>query len=309
MAVVNYAKKELAVKIVYYGPSLCGKTTSLQYVHANIAPEQKGKLVSLATEGDRTLFFDFLPIEMPSVKGFKTRLHFYTVPGQIHYNATRKAVLTGVDGVVFVADSQRDSAQENSDSLKNLEENLNYYGKSIKTIPLVFQYNKRDLMEILSVAEMNQMLNPYQYPYFESIATTGEGVLKILTAITKMVLRNINKGTREKPESLSEEIPFSIEKAEYQPPGPTQRTITEPQKQPLPGIAQESMAIKVPEYKPIPISKEEKRERRVQIIEIKNAEIISENVIRLPVRLKFGGDDIAYLMNIDIRLEKILKED
>jgi len=195
MAVINYSKKEISAKIVYYGPSLCGKTTNIQSIYASIKPDQKGKLVSLATEADRTLFFDFLPIEIANIHGFKTRLHFYTVPGQVYYNSTRRAVLTGVDGVVFVADSQRDKMEENIESLNNLEENLNYYGKSIKTLPLVFQYNKRDLPDVTPVAEMEQMLNPYGYPSFEAVATTGEGVLDTLTKVTKMVLQNIEKGT------------------------------------------------------------------------------------------------------------------
>ena len=150
MAVINYSKKEISAKIVYYGPSLCGKTTNIQSIYASIKPDQKGKLVSLATEADRTLFFDFLPIEIANIRGFKTRLHFYTVPGQVYYNSTRRAVLTGVDGLVFVADSQRDKMEENIESLNNLEENLNYYGKSIKTIPIVIQYNKRDLADVTS---------------------------------------------------------------------------------------------------------------------------------------------------------------
>ncbi len=198
MAVINYSKKEISAKIVYYGPSLCGKTTNIQSIYASIKPDQKGKLVSLATEADRTLFFDFLPIEIANIRGFKTRLHFYTVPGQVYYNSTRRAVLTGVDGLVFVADSQRDKMEENIESLNNLEENLNYYGKSIKTIPLVIQYNKRDLPDVSSVAEMEQILNPYGYPSFEAVATTGEGVLETLTKVTKMVLQHIEMGTSGK---------------------------------------------------------------------------------------------------------------
>lgn len=195
MAVINYSKKEISAKIVYYGPSLCGKTTNIQSIYASIKPDQKGKLVSLATEADRTLFFDFLPIEIANIRGFKTRLHFYTVPGQVYYNSTRRAVLTGVDGLVFVADSQRDKMEENIESLNNLEENLNYYGKSIKTIPLIIQYNKRDLPDVTPVTEMEQILNPYGYPSFEAVATTGEGVLETLTKVTKMVLQHIEMGT------------------------------------------------------------------------------------------------------------------
>lgn len=198
MAVINYSKKEISAKIVYYGPSLCGKTTNIQSIYASLKPDQKGKLVSLATEADRTLFFDFLPIEIANIRGFKTRLHFYTVPGQVYYNSTRRAVLTGVDGLVFVADSQRDKMEENIESLNNLEENLNYYGKSIKTIPLVIQYNKRDLPDVTPMAEMEQILNPYGYPSFESVAPTGEGVLDTLTKITKMVLQHIEMGTSGK---------------------------------------------------------------------------------------------------------------
>jgi len=198
MAVINYSKKEISAKIVYYGPSLCGKTTNIQSIYASLKPDQKGKLVSLATEADRTLFFDFLPIEIANIRGFKTRLHFYTVPGQVYYNSTRRAVLTGVDGLVFVADSQRDKMEENIESLNNLEENLNYYGKSIKTIPLVIQYNKRDLPDVTPIAEMEQLINPYGYPSFEAVAPTGEGVLDTLTKITKMVLQHIEMGTSGK---------------------------------------------------------------------------------------------------------------
>jgi len=198
MAVINYSKKEISAKIVYYGPSLCGKTTNIQSIYASVKPEQKGKLVSLATEADRTLFFDFLPIEIANIRGFKTRLHFYTVPGQVYYNSTRRAVLTGVDGLVFVADSQRDKMEENVESLNNLEENLNYYGKSLKTIPLVIQYNKRDLPDVTPISEMEQILNVNGYPCVEAVASTGEGVLETLTKITKLVLRHIEMGTSGK---------------------------------------------------------------------------------------------------------------
>ena len=213
MAVINYSKKEISAKIVYYGPSVCGKTTNIQSIYASLKPDQKGKLVSLATEADRTLFFDFLPIEIANIRGFKTRLHFYTVPGQVYYNSTRRAVLTGVDGLVFVADSQRDKMEENIESLNNLEENLNYYGKSIKSIPIVIQYNKRDLPDVTSVAEMEQMINPYGFPAYESVATTGEGVLDTLTKITKMVLQHIEMGTSGKqprsPSAGPEKTPVS----------------------------------------------------------------------------------------------------
>jgi signal recognition particle receptor subunit beta len=191
MALINYANKEINAKIVYYGPGLSGKTTNIQYVFQRLKPEHRGKLITLPTQTDRTLFFDFLPVEIPDVKGFTTRFHLYTVPGQVFYNATRKMVLKGVDGIVFVADSQKEKSSDNIDSLKNLEENLNEYGKSIKTIPFVFQFNKRDLTEISSPAELNKRLNEQGYPSIEAIATTGKGVMETLSSISRMVLRHL----------------------------------------------------------------------------------------------------------------------
>ncbi|MEJ2068724.1 MAG: GTPase domain-containing protein, partial [Deltaproteobacteria bacterium] len=171
MALINYANKEINAKIVYYGPGLSGKTTNIQYIFQKLKPEHRGKLITLPTQTDRTLFFDFLPVEIPDVKGFKTRFHLYTVPGQVFYNATRKMVLKGVDGIVFVADSQREKLDDNVASLKNLEENLSEYGKTIKKLPFVFQFNKRDLRDISDVKEMVDRLNQEGYPYFEAIAT------------------------------------------------------------------------------------------------------------------------------------------
>ncbi len=193
MALINYANKEINAKIVYYGPGLSGKTTNIQYVFQRLKPEHRGKLITLPTQTDRTLFFDFLPVEIPDVKGFTTRFHLYTVPGQVFYNATRKMVLKGVDGIVFVADSQKEKLSDNVDSLKNLEENLNEYGKSTKTIPFVFQYNKRDLTEISTSAELNKQLNELGYPSIEAIATTGKGVMETLSAISRMVLRHLKE--------------------------------------------------------------------------------------------------------------------
>lgn len=222
MAVINYAKREISAKIVYYGPSVCGKTTNIQSIYTSITPEQKGKLVSLATEADRTLFFDFLPIDLGEIRGFKTRLHFYTVPGQVYYNSTRRAVLTGVDGLVFVADSQRDKMEENLESFKNLEENLTYYGKSLSTLPIIIQYNKRDLPDAMPVAEMEQILNPTgAYPCFAAVATTGDGVLPTLTQITKMVLKHIEAGTSGKPKGEEPVIP---KPTVVEPQNPTEET-------------------------------------------------------------------------------------
>ncbi len=193
MALINYANKEINAKIVYYGPGLSGKTTNIQYIFQRLKPEHRGKLITLPTQTDRTLFFDFLPVEIPDVKGFTTRFHLYTVPGQVFYNATRKMVLKGVDGIVFVADSQKEKLTDNIDSLKNLEENLNEYGKSIKTIPFVFQFNKRDLSDINSPAELNRRLNELGYPSIEAIATSGKGVMETLSVISRMVLRHLKE--------------------------------------------------------------------------------------------------------------------
>ncbi len=191
MALINYANKEINAKIVYYGPGLSGKTTNIQYIYQKLRPEHRGKLITLPTQTDRTLFFDFLPVEIPDVKGFTTRFHLYTVPGQVFYNATRKMVLKGVDGVVFVADSQLEKLDDNIASIKNLEDNLFEYGKSIKTLPFVFQFNKRDLKDICEVKEMLEKLNQEGYPYYEAIATQGPGVMSTLTGISKMVLRHL----------------------------------------------------------------------------------------------------------------------
>ena len=194
MAVFNYARREIDAKIVYYGPGICGKTTNLQYIHQHMKPDQRGKMVSLATDEDRTLFFDFLPIELQSVRGFKTRFHLYTVPGQVFYGATRRAVLTGADGVIFVVDSQADRLEDNLNSWKDLEDNLRYYGKKVETTPLIIQYNKRDLPNVLPVEELNQKINRLNVPFFESVAVLGKGVFETLTMSCRMVLQVIENG-------------------------------------------------------------------------------------------------------------------
>ena len=198
MAVFNAAKREIDLKIVYYGPAMCGKTTNVQCIHKMLAPQQRGELMSLATKDDRTLFFDFLPIELGDVRGFKTRFHIYTVPGQVYYGLTRRAVLTGADGVVFVVDSQTNKLQDNIESLKDLAENLKFYKKEIKSFPFVLQYNKRDLPHVEPFAELNAMLNTFDVPAFESSALTGMGVVETLTAICKMVLKQMDSGTAKK---------------------------------------------------------------------------------------------------------------
>jgi len=194
MAVFNHLRKEIDAKIVYYGPGLSGKTTNLQFIHQKLKPDQRGKMVSLATNEERTLFFDFLPIELESVRGFKTRFHLYTVPGQVYYGATRRAVLSGADGVIFVVDSQTERMEDNLFSFKDLEENLHYYGKKIENTPLIIQYNKRDLSNILPLEELNQKINRLNVPSFESVAISGKGVFETLTMACRLVLKAIEEG-------------------------------------------------------------------------------------------------------------------
>lgn len=192
MSLINYSSREINVKIVYYGPGLCGKTTNIQYIYDKVAPDTKGKLITLATEMDRTLFFDFLPLELGTVKGFKTRFHLYTVPGQVYYDASRKLILRGVDGIIFVADSQTSRCDANIESLYNLHENLGEYNLKLEELPYAIQYNKRDLPEIISVDDLEQELNPKQYPSFEAVATQGVGVFDTLKTVAKSALRNLS---------------------------------------------------------------------------------------------------------------------
>lgn len=195
MPILNSKKREIDIKIVYYGPALCGKTTNLQTIFKKLAPHQRGEMVSLATKDDRTLFFDFLPIELGNVKGYKTRFHVYTVPGQVYYGLTRRAVLTNIDGVIFVADSQVGKMEENIESFNDLEENLTFYKKDIYSIPFIIQYNKRDLPNIISVEELNATLNKLHSPYFEACAIKGPGVMETLTACCKQILRQFDAGS------------------------------------------------------------------------------------------------------------------
>ena len=192
MVLFNYSTKELTAKIVYYGPGLCGKTTNLQFIYESLPDEKRGRMLSLSTQTDRTLYFDFLPMDLGEIRGMKTRIQLYTVPGQVFYNATRKMVLKGVDGVVFVADSQTQMADANLESFRNLLENLKNHGLDPTTIPLVLQFNKRDLPSILSVEEMNAALNRFNSPFYEAIATTGIGVHDTLKAASKLVLRSLS---------------------------------------------------------------------------------------------------------------------
>ncbi len=193
MSFINYSSREINCKIVYYGPGLCGKTTNLQYIYEKTNPTAKGKLISLATETDRTLFFDFLPLDLGTVRGFKTRFHLYTVPGQVFYDASRKLILKGVDGVVFVADSQEARGDANVESIQNLVSNLQEHGFDLKTIPYVLQLNKRDLPTAMPLEEMLKALRFKDEPYYEAVAVKGIGVFDTLKACAKQVLLELSK--------------------------------------------------------------------------------------------------------------------
>ncbi len=192
MSLINYASREINCKIVYYGTGLGGKTTNLEYVYSKVNPDAKGKMISLATETERTLFFDFLPIDLGDVKGFKTRFHLYTVPGQVYYNASRKLILKGVDGVIFVADSQAERMEANIEAMHNLYENLESYGYDLTNIPFAMQYNKRDLPNAMSMGDLRSQLNPMGVPDFEGVAIEGQGVFETLGAVSKMVVQALS---------------------------------------------------------------------------------------------------------------------
>ncbi len=224
MSMINYASREINCKIVYYGPGLGGKTTNLEHIYGRVAPDTRGKLISLATETERTLFFDFLPVDLGTIRGFKTRFHLYTVPGQVYYNASRKLILKGVDGVVFVADSQMERMEANVEAMQNLYDNMSEYGYDLTRMPFVVAYNKRDLPNALPIAELQKSLNPgwevteparqrvapdpyhagatlveqipsgewvERAPYFEAVATSGDGVFDTLRAVSKLVLKTL----------------------------------------------------------------------------------------------------------------------
>ncbi len=192
MSMINYASREINCKIVYYGTGLGGKPTTLEHVYSKVDPETRGKMISLATEADRTLFFDFLPIDLGAIRGFKTRFHLYTVPGQVYYNASRKLILKGVDGIIFVADSQLDRTEANIEAMHNLYENLESYGYDLSKIPFVIQYNKRDMDRIASVEDLRGELNPMGVQDFEAVAIEGKGVFETLKAVSKQVVKTLS---------------------------------------------------------------------------------------------------------------------
>jgi len=195
MSFINYSSREINCKLVYYGPGLCGKTTNLQYIYSKTKADAKGKMISLATETERTLFFDFLPLSLGDIRGFRTRFHLYTVPGQVFYDASRKLILKGVDGVCFVADSQMERMEANIESLENLRDNLTEQGYELDKLPYVIQYNKRDLPSAVPIEELSEMLNTTRVPEFEAVATTGIGVFDTLKALAKQVLTELRKGS------------------------------------------------------------------------------------------------------------------
>ncbi len=196
MVQINFAQRQVNAKIVYYGPGMSGKTTNLEIVHQRAPSPNRGDLTSISTDGDRTLFFDFMPLDLGTVAGMRTCFQIYTVPGQVYYNSTRKLVLQGTDGVVFVADSSASMVEENLESMRNLEQNLAEYGKTLAQMPLIIQYNKRDLPDAMSVEELNKILNPYNAPFFEAIANTGQGVFPTLKALAARVLESIHTGAK-----------------------------------------------------------------------------------------------------------------
>lgn len=194
MSFINYMAREINCKIVYYGPGLSGKTTNLQYIYERTNPESKGKLICLATETERTLFFDFLPISLGEIRGYKTRFHLYSVPGHVFYGASRKIILKGIDGVIFVADSQVGRAEANQESVDDMRINLEEQGYALEKIPYVVQYNKRDLPNIIDLSELRAVINPLDVPEFEASARTGVGVFDTLKAVSKLVLTELKRG-------------------------------------------------------------------------------------------------------------------
>jgi mutual gliding-motility protein MglA len=194
MSFINYSSREINCKIVYYGPGLGGKTTNLQYIFEKTNPQARGKMISLATETERTLFFDFLPLSLGAIRGFRVRFHLYTVPGQVFYDASRKLILKGVDGVVFVADAQEERLEANIESVENLKQNLQEHGYDIDKIPLIMQYNKMDLPNAMKVEELRPQLNPKNWPEFTACAKSGEGVFDTLKAVAKLVLQELKSG-------------------------------------------------------------------------------------------------------------------
>ena len=194
MSFINYATKEINCKIVYFGPGLCGKTTNVQHIYEQTQSDSRGKLVTLSTENERTLFFDFLPLSVGDVRGYRTRFHLYTIPGQTFYEVSRQFILKGVDGIVFVVDSQAERMEANIESFEGLEKSLEKQGYDINKLPLVFQYNKRDLPGAIPIRELEATFNPMKRPYFEAVAARGQGVMETLQAVSQAVIKELKGG-------------------------------------------------------------------------------------------------------------------
>lgn len=286
MALVNHTTREINAKIVYYGPGLCGKTTNIHFIYHRISPGQRGKLISLATETDRTLFFDFLPVELGSIKNYKVRFHLYTVPGQVFYNATRKLVLKGADGVIFVADSQRIMMDANLESIANLRANFADQGVDLDDFPMVIQYNKRDLPDVYSVEELNAAMNQHGLPFLEAVATTGEGVLKCFTAISKLVLQDMQK----KPDRHNFSLGDIISKSGEQP-------LSEPTPAPEPSLPEAAMADAKPEMAALEQAVDQGM--RVDL----GRPFLEDGQIVLPFGLVTGDNDDQFQLRVTVNME------
>jgi mutual gliding-motility protein MglA len=290
MALVNHTTREINAKIVYYGPGLSGKTTNIHFIYHRISPAQRGKLISLATETDRTLFFDFLPIELGTIKGYRVRFHLYTVPGQVFYNATRKLVLKGADGVIFVADSQRFMLNANLESFANLTDNFADMGVELADFPMVIQYNKRDLPDVMSTEDLNKALNPRRLPYYETVAMTGDGVLKTFAAISKLVLMDMQKN----PDRHNFSFGDIAVKADEQPPELPAAQPPAPSQPALPGGP-------LAEAKPAMAALERTVEHGHRIVLGKPSH--RDDLIVLPFELQTGDAKERYQLRVAINAE------
>jgi GTPase SAR1 family protein len=292
MALVNHTTREINAKIVYYGPGLSGKTTNIHFIYHRISPTQRGKLISLATEMDRTLFFDFLPVELGSVKGYRVRFHLYTVPGQVFYNATRKLVLKGADGVIFVADSQRAMLDADLESLANLHDNFSDMGIDLSDFPFVLQFNKRDLRDVMTLEEINAKLNPRMVvPYYEAVAMTGDGVLRTFAAISKLVLQDMQKHPERHNFSVGDIAEKSTEEEPLQLQTPSRTLSSEPA---LPDTSLE-------EAKPEMDALERTVERGLRI-ELGKAELEDGQIV-LPFALKARDSREQYQLRLTINAD------
>jgi mutual gliding-motility protein MglA len=309
MALINYATREINAKIVYYGPGLSGKTTNIHYVFKKVRPDNKGRLISLATQGDRTLFFDFLPVELGNIKGFKTRFHLYTVPGQVFYNSTRKMVLKGSDGVVFVADSQKMMMDENLQSLENLKANLRDMGLEFANFPVVFQFNKRDLPNAAPVEDINGYLNPGGLPYFEASAISGDGVLKTLTGIVKYVLHDL----KEMPDTHSLDFGAIEEAAGFMVEGASETLWdgnAEPAARPAPPARPETPARPAPSARPAPaaVRATEAADTRPDITEPIKLDTAGRRVEKAPAKAVYEVRDEAPEEGAEVELPEASPE-